>query len=60
MISIVGYTGFVGSNLCLSTQFDRKYNTKNIQEAFFTKPEILVYAGLRAENIWRICSQRRI
>ena len=30
--------------------FDAVYNSKNIKEAFGTKPELLVYAGLRAEK----------
>ena len=47
--AIVGYTGFVGRNLCLSHQFDAKYNSKNINEAFGTTPDLLVYAGIRAE-----------
>lgn len=47
--AIVGYTGFVGQNLCLSHQFDSQYNSKNIVEAFGTEPDLLVYAGIRAE-----------
>ncbi len=47
--AIVGYTGFVGQNLCLSHQFDAQYNSKNISEAFGTEPDLLVYAGIRAE-----------
>lgn len=47
--AIVGYTGFVGQNLCLSHPFDAKYNSKNIKEAFGTNPDLLVYAGVRAE-----------
>ncbi len=47
--AIVGYTGFVGQNLCLSYQFDARYNSKNISEAFGTVPDLLVYAGVRAE-----------
>ena len=47
--AIVGYTGFVGQNLCLSHQFDASYNSKNIAEAFGTEPDLLVYAGVRAE-----------
>lgn len=47
--AIVGYTGFVGQNLCLSHHFDAKYNSKNIAGAFNTKPDLLVYAGIRAE-----------
>lgn len=47
--AIVGYTGFVGQNLCLSQQFDARYNSKNIIDAFGTKPDMLVYAGVRSE-----------
>lgn len=47
--AIVGYTGFVGQNLCLSHSFGAKYNSKNISEAFGSKPDLLVYAGIRAE-----------
>ena len=50
MISLVGYTGFVGGNLAASGTFDGLYNTKNIEEAYDTKPDLLVYAGLRAEK----------
>lgn len=47
--AIVGYTGFVGSNICASTKFDAYYNSKNIEEAFGTCPDLLVYSGVRAE-----------
>ncbi len=47
--AVVGYTGFVGQNLCLSYQFDTLYNSKNIVDAFGTRPDLLVYAGIRAE-----------
>lgn len=50
MNALVGYTGFVGSNLYESGEFDAIYNSKNIQEAFGTNPDLLVYAGLRAEK----------
>lgn len=48
--AIVGYTGFVGSNIYGSADFDHAYNTKNIESAYGTKPDLLVYAGLRAEK----------
>lgn len=48
--ALVGYTGFVGSNLKESFQFSGKYNSKNIESAYGTKPELLVYAGVRAEK----------
>ncbi len=47
--AIVGYTGFVGQNLCLAHHFDAVYNSKNIKEAYGTEPELLVFAGIRAE-----------
>lgn len=50
MKELVGYTGFVGSNLYDVGQFDAVYNSKNILEAYGTKPDLLVYAGLRAEK----------
>ena len=34
MDAIVGYTGFVGSNLCSHHTFAGQYNSKNIKEAF--------------------------
>lgn len=48
--AIVGYTGFVGSNLCLSHHFDGMFNSKNIQDAYGSKPDLLVYSGVRAEK----------
>lgn len=48
--AIVGYTGFVGSNIAKKHQFEKKYNSKNIEEAFGTKPDLLVFAGVRAEK----------
>lgn len=50
MRALVGYTGFVGGNIYASGEFDAVYNSKNIEEAFGTKPDLLVYAGLRAEK----------
>lgn len=50
MISLVGYTGFVGSNLYAKGYFDCVYNSKNISQAYSTKPDLLIYAGLRAEK----------
>lgn len=46
---IVGSTGFVGSNLIGSHPFEGQFHSANIQEAFGLKPEVLVYAGVRAE-----------
>lgn len=45
-IDLVGYTGFVGSNLALSYTFDHLYNSKNIESAYGTCPDVLIYAGV--------------
>ena len=52
MISLVGYTGFVGSNIYdgANGAINCAYNSKNIEEAYGTKPDLLIYAGLRAEK----------
>lgn len=50
MKTLVGYTGFVGSNLYAEGKFDAVYNSKNIEEAYGTNPGLLVYAGVRAEK----------
>ena len=50
MKSLVGYTGFVGSNIYTAGNFDAAYNSKNIAEAYGTNPDLLVFAGLRAEK----------
>ena len=46
---IVGYTGFVGSNIIASHTFDGMFNSKNITEAYGKKPNLLVYSGVPAE-----------
>ena len=46
---IVGYTGFVGSNIVANHQFDGLYNSKNITEAYGKNPDLLVYSGVPAE-----------
>lgn len=50
MNALVGYTGFVGSNIYEAGQFDAVYNSKNIETAYGTNPDLLIYAGLRAEK----------
>lgn len=47
---LVGYTGFVGSNILKSHSFDEVYNTKNIKDSFGSNPDLLIYAGIRAEK----------
>lgn len=50
MRALVGYTGFVGSNIYTSGQFDAVYNSQNIADAYGTEPDLLIYAGMRAEK----------
>ena len=50
MNAIVGYTGFVGSNLYSPERFQAAYHSKNIEAASGTKPDLLVYSGVRAEK----------
>lgn len=49
-IALVGYTGFVGSNLYSKGEFTAVYNSRNIADAYDTNPDILYYAGVRAEK----------
>jgi hypothetical protein len=48
--SLVGYSGFVGANLENQVGFDRRYNSKNINEAFLVDHDFVVYSGVRAEK----------
>ena len=50
MAALVGYTGFVGSNLFEAGTFDAVYNSKNIKDSYGTNPDLLIYTGLRAEK----------
>lgn len=50
MNSLIGYTGFVGSNIAAKANFQGLYNFKNIGDAFGTCPDLLVFAGIRAEK----------
>ena len=52
MKALVGYTGFVGSNICeaAGNDIDALYNSRNIAKAYGTNPDLLIYAGLRAEK----------
>jgi len=52
MIALVGYSGFVGSNIYsrARNRIEGVFNTKNIEKAYGLEPEILIYAGMRAEK----------
>ncbi len=40
----------MGGNICAAGSFEGLYNSKNIEEAFGTNPELLIYAGITAEK----------
>jgi len=48
MIGIVGYTGFVGSNLLQFYKFDKLYNSKNFEDAKGTHFDTLFFCGVPA------------
>lgn len=50
MISLVGCTGFVGGNIARGGKFDGLYHSSDIQDAYGTRPDLLIFAGLRAEK----------
>ena len=50
MDALVGYTGFVGGNICEVHNFDKVFNSRNIEESYGLKPDLLVYSGMRAEK----------
>jgi len=47
---LVGYTGFVGSNIFMSDEFEGLFNSKNINEAFGGNPDLLIYSGVPAQK----------
>lgn len=61
MTALVGYTGFVGSNIynSASDQIEAVYNSENIEKAYGTNPDLLIYAGLRAEKYLANCAPEK-
>ncbi len=51
--ALIGYTGFVGSNLAAQNKFDDVYNSGSISEIDGKEYDLVVSAGARAEK-WRI------
>ena len=47
---LVGYTGFVGSNIASNHNFDAIFNSKNISHSFGLKPDLCIYAGIPSEK----------
>lgn len=52
MISLVGSTGFVGGNIlhAAGEAIQNRYHAIDIEQAYGTQPDLLIYAGLRAEK----------
>ncbi len=50
MEALVGYTGFVGSNIVKNHRFDNLYNSKNVKDAFNKNYDLLVYSGVKSEK----------
>lgn len=48
--TLVGYSGFIGSNLIMQTDFSKQYNSRNIDEAFYTQHDLVVYSGVKSEK----------
>lgn len=53
MKALIGYTGFVGSNIDTQTEFDDKYNTSNIDNIDGKEYDLIVSAATYAE-MWKI------
>lgn len=51
--ALIGYTGFVGSNIASKHEFTDVYNSKNIAEIHGKEYDLIVSAANRAE-MWRI------
>lgn len=48
--ALIGYTGFVGSNLAKQHKFDDLYNSKNIEDIKGKKYDLVVSAGAKADR----------
>lgn len=48
--ALIGYTGFVGSNIAAHQTFDDYYNSKNIQEIVGKEYDLVISSGIAAEK----------
>ena len=46
---LIGYTGFVGSNILLKSDFEFKYNSKNINDIKNKKFDLLICSSIQAD-----------
>lgn len=49
---LIGYTGFVGSNIYDTFCCDYVFNSKNISESYGLNPDLCIYSGIRAEKFY--------
>lgn len=47
---LVGFTGFVGSNLIHEMKFDKLFSSKDIRDSYGLNPDLCVYAGVKAHK----------
>ena len=50
--ALIGYTGFVGSNIYRQAQFDEVYNSKNINDIMGKTLDLVVCVGVPAVKWW--------
>ena len=50
--ALVGFSGFVGSNLCAQYSFGKQFNSRNIETISGEKFDHLVFAGAQAKKWW--------
>jgi hypothetical protein len=50
--ALIGFTGFVGSNLATQCRFDALFNSKNIESIAGGQFDLLVFAGAQSKKWW--------
>lgn len=48
--ALIGYTGFVGSNIAKNMNFTDYYNSKNAEDILGKEYDFVIFAGIRAEK----------
>ena len=53
MIALVGYTGFVGSNIYLKARnrIEGVFNSQNVEKAYGLEPDVLIYAEIGRAHV---------
>lgn len=50
--ALIGFTGFVGSNLAKQYSFDAQFNSSNIEQIAGRSLDLLVFAGAQSKKWW--------